>query len=83
MFGLVIAQTDVGAKTGTYNASKFAVIRILQALAQEAKTFGISVNIIVRGMFRTNFMTNTTLRCCKKCNCKLWFGATSQHVAKF
>ena len=47
--------------TGSYNASKFAVIGLSEALAQEAKPFGIHVTVVAPGMFRTNFMSNTTL----------------------
>jgi len=49
------------ANTGSYNASKFAVIGLSEALAQEAKLFGIHVTVVAPGMFRTNFMSNTTL----------------------
>jgi NAD(P)-dependent dehydrogenase (short-subunit alcohol dehydrogenase family) len=49
------------ANTGSYNASKFAVIGLSEALAQEAKPFGIHVTVVAPGMFRTNFMSNTTL----------------------
>lgn len=49
------------ANTGSYNASKFAVIGISEALAQEVKPFGIHVTVIAPGMFRTNFMSESTL----------------------
>ena len=49
------------ANTGSYNASKFAVIGLSEALAQEVKPFGIKVTVIAPGMFRTGFMSNTTL----------------------
>lgn len=49
------------ANTGSYNASKFAVIGLSEALAQEAKPFGIRVTVVAPGMFRTNFMSNTSL----------------------
>lgn len=49
------------ANTGSYNASKFAVIGLSEALAQEVKPFGINVTVVAPGMFRTNFMSNTTL----------------------
>lgn len=49
------------ANTGSYNASKFAVIGLSEALAQEVKPFGIRVTVVAPGMFRTNFMSNTTL----------------------
>ena len=50
------------ANTGSYNASKFAVIGLSEALAQEAKPFGIHVTVIAPGMFRTSFMSDKTLR---------------------
>lgn len=49
------------ANTGSYNASKFAVIGLSEALAQEVKPFGIHVTVVAPGMFRTNFMSSTTL----------------------
>ncbi|MEI2272481.1 SDR family oxidoreductase [Sphingobacterium sp. ML3W] len=49
------------ANTGSYNASKFAVIGLSEALAQEVRKFGIHVTVIAPGMFRTNFMSDSTL----------------------
>lgn len=49
------------ANTGSYNAAKFAVIGLSEALAQEVKPFGIHVTVVAPGMFRTNFMSDTTL----------------------
>lgn len=49
------------ANTGSYNASKFAVVGLSEALAQEVKPFGIKVTVVAPGMFRTNFMSDTTL----------------------
>lgn len=49
------------ANTGSYNASKFAVIGLSEALAQEAKQFGIYTTVVAPGMFRTNFMKDSTL----------------------
>lgn len=49
------------ANTGSYNASKFAVIGISEALAQESMPFGINVTVVAPGMFRTNFMSDATL----------------------
>lgn len=49
------------ANTGSYNASKFAVIGLSEALAQEVKPFGIHVTVVAPGMFRTNFMSDSTL----------------------
>lgn len=49
------------ANTGSYNAAKFAVIGLSEALAQEAKPFNIKVTAIAPGMFRTRFMSESTL----------------------
>lgn len=53
------------ANTGSYNAAKFAVIGLSEALAQEAKPFGINVTVVAPGMFRTNFMSDSTLMVAK------------------
>lgn len=50
------------ANTGSYNAAKFAVIGLSEALAQEAKPFGINVTVVAPGMFRTSFMSDKTLK---------------------
>ncbi|WP_035644237.1 SDR family NAD(P)-dependent oxidoreductase [Flavobacterium sp. ASV13] len=49
------------ANTGSYNAAKFAVIGLSEALAKEAKPFNIKVTAIAPGMFRTRFMSDSTL----------------------
>jgi NAD(P)-dependent dehydrogenase (short-subunit alcohol dehydrogenase family) len=49
------------ANTGSYNAAKFAVIGLSEALVQETMQFGIKVTVIAPGMFRTNFMSDSTL----------------------
>lgn len=54
------------ANTGSYNASKFAVIGLSEALAQESMPFGINVTVVAPGMFRTNFMSDTTLTIAEK-----------------
>ena len=46
---------------GSYSASKYAVIGLSEALAQEVRPFGIKVTILVPGTFRTNFMNEDTL----------------------
>lgn len=46
---------------GSYSASKYAVIGLSEALAQEVAPFGINVTILAPGTFRTNFMNEETL----------------------
>ncbi|SFB80473.1 NADP-dependent 3-hydroxy acid dehydrogenase YdfG [Flagellimonas taeanensis] len=46
---------------GSYSASKYAVIGLSEALAQEVAPFGIRVTILAPGTFRTNFMNEETL----------------------
>jgi NAD(P)-dependent dehydrogenase (short-subunit alcohol dehydrogenase family) len=46
---------------GSYSASKYAVIGLSEALAQEVAPFGIKVTILAPGTFRTNFMNENTL----------------------
>lgn len=53
------------ANTGSYNASKFAIIGLSEALAQEAEQFNIKVTVIAPGMFRTSFMSDSTLSVAK------------------
>ena len=53
------------ANTGSYNASKFAIIGLSEALAQEAGQFNIKVTVVAPGMFRTSFMSDSTLATAK------------------
>ncbi|MDR7128012.1 NAD(P)-dependent dehydrogenase (short-subunit alcohol dehydrogenase family) [Algoriphagus sp. 4150] len=53
------------AGNGSYNASKFAVIGLSEALAQEVAPFGIKVTILAPGTFRTNFMSEDSLNVAK------------------
>lgn len=46
---------------GSYSASKYAVVGLSEALAQEVAPFGIKVTILAPGTFRTNFMNEGTL----------------------
>ncbi len=48
-------------KAASYNASKFAVIGLSDALADETKEFGIKVTVVSPGQFRTNFMNKGSL----------------------
>lgn len=66
------------ANTGSYNASKFAVIGLSEALAQEVKPLGIHVTVVAPGMFRTNFMSDTTLTVVKN---KIDAYHVTEHVA--
>jgi NAD(P)-dependent dehydrogenase (short-subunit alcohol dehydrogenase family) len=42
---------------GIYAATKFAVAGLTEALAAEAKAFGISATVVYPGYFRTNFLS--------------------------
>lgn len=53
------------AGNGSYNASKFAVIGLSEALAQEVAPYGIKVTILAPGTFRTNFMSEDSLNVAK------------------
>lgn len=46
---------------GSYSASKYAVIGLSEALAQEVAPFGIKVTILAPGSFRTSFMSPRSL----------------------
>lgn len=50
---------------GSYSASKYAVIGLSEALAQEVAPFGIKVTVLAPGTFRTNFMNENTLNVAK------------------
>jgi NAD(P)-dependent dehydrogenase (short-subunit alcohol dehydrogenase family) len=41
---------------GAYNAAKYAVIGISDALAEEVKAFGVKVTVVAPGYFRTSFL---------------------------
>lgn len=44
------------ANASSYNAAKFAVVGISEALAEETKPFGIKVTVVAPGQFKTSFM---------------------------
>ncbi|GAA5220859.1 SDR family NAD(P)-dependent oxidoreductase [Membranihabitans marinus] len=50
---------------GSYSASKYAVIGISEALAQEVSPFSIKVTILAPGTFRTKFMKEDSLNVAK------------------
>lgn len=43
-------------KAASYNAAKFGIIGLSEALAQEVKEFGIKVTVVAPGQFRTEIM---------------------------
>jgi NAD(P)-dependent dehydrogenase (short-subunit alcohol dehydrogenase family) len=47
---------------GIYNATKFAVAGLTEALAAEAKSLGINATIVYPGYFKTNFLLQGSLR---------------------
>jgi NAD(P)-dependent dehydrogenase (short-subunit alcohol dehydrogenase family) len=50
---------------GIYNATKFAVAGMTEALAVEAKSHGITATIVYPGYFKTNFLKQGSLRLAK------------------
>jgi NAD(P)-dependent dehydrogenase (short-subunit alcohol dehydrogenase family) len=46
------------ANAASYNAAKFGVIGLTEALAQEVEPFGIKVTVVAPGQFRTEFMNS-------------------------
>lgn len=46
------------ANAGSYNAAKFGVIGLSEALEQEVKPFDIKVTVVAPGQFRTEFMNS-------------------------
>lgn len=47
---------------GIYNATKFAVAGLTEALSAEAKSLGVSATIVYPGYFKTNFLLKGSLR---------------------
>jgi NAD(P)-dependent dehydrogenase (short-subunit alcohol dehydrogenase family) len=54
------------ANAGSYNAAKFGVIGLSEALAQEVQPFGVSVTVVAPGQFRTHFMDEGSMVFAKK-----------------
>ena len=50
---------------GLYNATKFAVAGLTEALAVEAKSHGVKATIVYPGYFKTNFLKQGSLRLAK------------------
>lgn len=50
---------------GLYNATKFAVAGLTEALAAEAKSHGVKATIVYPGYFKTNFLKTGSLRLAK------------------
>jgi NAD(P)-dependent dehydrogenase (short-subunit alcohol dehydrogenase family) len=46
------------ANAASYNAAKFGIIGITEALNQEVKPFGIKATVVAPGQFRTEFMNS-------------------------
>ncbi len=44
------------ANAASYNAAKFAIVGLSEALALETESFGIKVTVVAPGQFRTSFM---------------------------
>lgn len=49
------------ANAASYNAAKFGLVGISEALAEETRPFGINVTVVAPGQFRTNFMDKGSL----------------------
>ena len=65
--GHILNVSSIGGFTGTpgyglYNASKFAVEGLSEALAQELRPFGVHVTIVEPGYFRTGFLSASSLQ---------------------
>jgi NAD(P)-dependent dehydrogenase (short-subunit alcohol dehydrogenase family) len=65
--GHIVNFSSVGGITGSagfgiYNAAKFAVEGLSEALDLELKPFGIKVTIVEPGYFRTGFLSSNSIR---------------------
>ncbi|OQP40781.1 short-chain dehydrogenase/reductase [Niastella yeongjuensis] len=47
---------------GAYDAVKFAVVGLSEALAEEAKPFGVNVTVVAPGFFRTSFLDKGSMK---------------------
>jgi len=47
---------------GVYCASKFAMAGFTEALAEEAKAFGVKATVVYPGYFRTDFLTSDSIK---------------------
>lgn len=47
---------------GIYCSTKFAVAGLTEALAEEAKEFGVNVSVVYPGYFRTDFLTKGSVK---------------------
>jgi NAD(P)-dependent dehydrogenase (short-subunit alcohol dehydrogenase family) len=54
------------ANAASYNAAKFGVIGLSEALAREMKPFGVKITVVAPGQFRTNFMDEGSMVFTKK-----------------
>lgn len=67
-FGHILNFSSIAGFTGSpglgiYNAAKFAVEGLSEALAAEIEEFGLRVTIIEPGAFRTEFLSDKSLIC--------------------
>jgi NAD(P)-dependent dehydrogenase (short-subunit alcohol dehydrogenase family) len=65
--GHIVNFSSIGGITGSmgnglYNASKFAVEGLSEALEVEARPFGITVTIVEPGYFRTDFLSSSSIQ---------------------
>lgn len=65
--GHIVNFSSIGGITGSmgnglYNASKFAVEGLSEALEIEVKPFGITVTIVEPGYFRTDFLSSSSIQ---------------------
>ncbi|WP_233840437.1 oxidoreductase [Dyella sp. 2HG41-7] len=65
--GHIVNFSSIGGITGSmgnglYNASKFAVEGLSEALEIELKPFGIGVTIVEPGYFRTDFLSSSSIK---------------------